>query len=78
LADFELYSAVTLIRAGDPSEGARHVVRTIQALPASFQQSAVIRQGAARALDLVPVAAARSPAVSQARELLSLPAASAR
>jgi hypothetical protein len=75
IADFALNTAVDLIRSGDPSEGARHVVRTVQALPAGYQQSALIRQNATRALELVPAAAASAPAVSEARELLSLPSA---
>jgi hypothetical protein len=75
LADFELTSAMALISAGDPSEGARHVVRTINALPPGYRHSAVVRQSAAHALGLVPVAAANVPAVAEARELLALPPA---
>jgi hypothetical protein len=73
LADFSLNNAVGLIRQGDPSEGARHVVRTVQALPAGYRQSALIRQAATRALELVPAGAAGVPAVAEARELLALP-----
>ena len=53
----------------------RHVVRTVEALPAAFRQSAVVRKGAASALGLVPAGAAGVPAVAEARELLALPAA---
>jgi hypothetical protein len=73
LADFSLNTAIGLIRAGDPSEGAAHVVRTVEALPAGYRQSALIRQNAARALELVPAGAAGVPAVAEARELLALP-----
>jgi hypothetical protein len=73
LADFALSTAAALIRSGDPAEGARHVVRTIEALPAGYRQSAVVRQSAASALGLVPAGAAGVPAVTEARELLALP-----
>jgi hypothetical protein len=73
VADFQLDTAIGLIRAGDPSEGASHVVRTVQALPAGYRQSALIRQNAARALELVPAGTAAIPAVAEARELLALP-----
>jgi hypothetical protein len=72
LADFELDTAAVLIRAGDPSEGARHVARTVEALPDGYRQSALIRQNAARALALVPAGAADVPAVAEVRELLAL------
>jgi hypothetical protein len=72
-ADIELDTAVGLIRSGDPSQGARHVVATVEALPDGYRHSALIRQNAARVLELVPASAARTPAVSDARELLALP-----
>jgi hypothetical protein len=74
-ADFELNTAVALIRSGDPSQGARHVVTTVEALPDGYRHSALIRQNAARVLELVPASAGRMPAVSDARELLALPSA---
>ena len=64
-----------LIQSGDSSEGARHVVRTVRALPEGYQQSAVVRGSAARALEMVPAGAASVPAVAEARELLALPPA---
>jgi hypothetical protein len=73
VADFQLDTAIGLIRAGDPSEGASHVVTTNQTLPAGYRQSSLIRQNAARALELVPAGAAGMPAVAEARELLALP-----
>jgi transcriptional regulator with XRE-family HTH domain len=77
LADFSLNAAVGLIRSGDPSEGARHVARTVEGLPVGYRQSTLIRQNAARALDLVPAGAAGLPAVAEAREVLALPAGAA-
>jgi hypothetical protein len=73
VADFALNTAVVLIQSGDPSEGARQVVRTVEALPAGYRQSALIRQNATRALTAVPAGAAGVPAVVEARELLALP-----
>jgi hypothetical protein len=70
---FEASRATCLIRSGDPSEGARHVVRTIQALPSGFRQATNVRIVAARALDAVPDGSTKAPAVTEARELLSLP-----
>jgi hypothetical protein len=72
-AAFELGRATGLILGKDPSEGARHVVRTIQELPPGYRESATIRWKAVRALDAVPVGAAGLPAVAEARELLALP-----
>jgi hypothetical protein len=72
VTSFEVTRAVSIIRGGDPSEGARHVVRAIQALPPGYRQSVTIRR-AALAIDAVPVNAANAPSVVQARELLALP-----
>jgi hypothetical protein len=72
-AAFELGRATSLILGADPSEGARHVVRTVNELPPGYRQSATIRWKAARALDAVPARAASVPAVAEARELLALP-----
>jgi hypothetical protein len=72
-ATFEIGRATYLIISGDPSEGARHVVRTVQALPPGYQQSALMRRKAARALDAVPAGIANVPTITEARELLSLP-----
>jgi hypothetical protein len=72
VTSFEVNRAISLIRGGDPSEGARHVARAVQALPAGYRQSATTRR-ASRALDAVPVGAASLPAVAEARELLALP-----
>jgi hypothetical protein len=72
VTSFEVNRAISLIRGGDPSEGARHVVHAVQSLPQGYQQSATIRRSS-RALDAVPASAANMPAVAEARELLSLP-----
>ncbi len=69
VSSFEVNRAICMIRAGDPSEGARHVVRAIQALPAGYRRSATMRRASA-ALDMIPVGADNVPAVVEARELL--------
>jgi transcriptional regulator with XRE-family HTH domain len=69
----ELHRAICLINSGDPSEGARHVVRTLTALPAPVRRDAIVRRTAALALDGIPDAAIRLPAVAEARALLALP-----
>jgi hypothetical protein len=71
---FEVTRGLSLIRGGDPSEGARHVVRAIQAMPAGFRASGATRR-AALALEAVPADAVDLPAVAEARELLALPTA---
>ena len=71
---FEVTRGLSLIRGGDPSEGARLVVRAVQAMPTGFRASGATRR-AALALEAVPADAANVPAVTEARELLSLPSA---
>jgi transcriptional regulator with XRE-family HTH domain len=72
VTSFEVNRAISLIRGGDPSEGARHIVRAVRALPQGYRQSATVRR-ASFALDAVPANAVNTPAVAEARELLSLP-----
>ncbi|BCJ65639.1 hypothetical protein [Polymorphospora rubra] len=72
-AQIELHRAVSMIVAGDPSEGARHTARTVSGLPPHVRDDALIRRTAALALDTIPAGAAKLPAVSQARDLLALP-----
>jgi transcriptional regulator with XRE-family HTH domain len=69
----ELHRAMCVIAAGDPGEGARHTVRTLQALPRDFRDNALIRRTAALSLGMVPERARTLPAVVEARELLALP-----
>jgi tetratricopeptide (TPR) repeat protein len=69
----ELYKSICIIRGGDPTEGARHAVRTFQALPSSYQNDAVVRRTATLMLKSVPDDAAGLSAISEARELLALP-----
>jgi hypothetical protein len=71
-AQVQMHRATCLIVAGDPSEGARHVVRTLDALPAAHRQDALVHRTAALALDVVPDAALSLPAVAEARERLAL------
>jgi hypothetical protein len=72
VTSFEVTRALSQIRAGDPAEGARHVVRTVEALPNGWRASGAMRR-ARQALDAVPAGAASLPAVAEARELLALP-----
>jgi transcriptional regulator with XRE-family HTH domain len=72
IASWEASRAICLIRGGDPSEGARHVARTLQGIPSGFRQASIVRYSAVRALSAVPVGAANMPTVIEARELLSL------
>jgi transcriptional regulator with XRE-family HTH domain len=72
-AQVQLHRAMCLIAAGDPSEGARHTVHTLQALPQHCRDNAVIRRTATFALGAVPEPARALPAVAEARELLALP-----
>jgi len=69
----ELHRAMCIVAAGDPSEGARHTVRTIQALPEGFRDNALVRRTAALSLGAVPERVRNLPAVAEARELISLP-----
>ncbi len=69
----ELQRAMCIVAAGDPSEGARHTVRTLQALPQGFRDNALVRRTAALSLGVVPERARALPAVAEARELLALP-----
>jgi transcriptional regulator with XRE-family HTH domain len=70
-AQVELHRATCLIVSGDPSEGARHAIRTIEAIPVEHRDDAVVHRTAALALDLVPAGARHLPAVVEARERLA-------
>jgi hypothetical protein len=69
---FEAKRAICLVQAGDPSEGARHLVRSFAALPSEFRQVAMVRWAAEGALDAVPASAANLSAVVEARELVRI------
>lgn len=68
----ELYRSICITRSGDPTEGARHVIRTVQSLPASRQNDALVRRTAALALKAMPASAANLSAVLEARGMLAL------
>ncbi|MEA2501087.1 MAG: hypothetical protein QOD01_1198, partial [Actinomycetota bacterium] len=72
-AQVQLHRAMCIVAAGDPSEGARHTVRTLQALPQHCRDNAVIRRTAVLVLGAVPERARALPAVAEARDLLALP-----
>jgi hypothetical protein len=73
-AQVELHRSTCLIVTGDPAEGARHAMRTLQVLPADCHRDVLVRHTAALALSKIPPRARRLPDVLQARELLALPA----
>jgi transcriptional regulator with XRE-family HTH domain len=73
-AQVELHRSTCLIVTGDPAEGARHAMRTLQALPTDCHRDVLVRHTAALALSKIPPRARRLPDVVQARELLALPA----
>jgi transcriptional regulator with XRE-family HTH domain len=73
-AQVELHRSTCLIVTGDLTEGARHAMRTLQALPADCHRDVLVRHTAELALSKVPPRARRLPDVIQARELLALPA----
>jgi transcriptional regulator with XRE-family HTH domain len=72
-AQVRLHRAMCVIAAGDPGEGARHAIHTLQALPRDFRDNALVRRTAALSLGMVPERARTLPAVVEARELLALP-----
>jgi transcriptional regulator with XRE-family HTH domain len=71
--EVELHRSACLIVAGDPGEGARHVVRILEALPDAHRRDVVVRGAAEIALSRVPGRARQMPDVVAARELLALP-----
>jgi tetratricopeptide (TPR) repeat protein len=72
-AQVQLHRSMCVIAAGDPSEGARHAIRTLQALPQHFRNDVLVRRTGVLALGVVPERARTLPAVAEARELLALP-----
>jgi tetratricopeptide (TPR) repeat protein len=72
-AQVQLHRAMCIVAAGDPSEGARHTVRTLKALPRHIRSNALVCRTAVLALGAVPERARTLPAVAEARELLALP-----
>jgi transcriptional regulator with XRE-family HTH domain len=72
-AQVELHRATCLIVSGDPSEGARHTIRTLEALPTEHRRNALLHRTATLALDRVPDSALHLPPVAEARGRLALP-----
>ncbi|MCW3045148.1 MAG: helix-turn-helix domain protein [Actinobacteria bacterium] len=72
-AQVQLHRAMCVVAAGDPSEGARYTVRTLQALPQHCRDNTVIHRTAVLVLGAIPERARTLPAVAEARELLALP-----
>src|SRR5439155_26071017 len=53
-AQLQLHRALCVVAAGDPSEGARHTIHTLETLPPHCRDNAVIRRTAALVLGVVP------------------------
>ncbi|MDL4775868.1 hypothetical protein [Actinomadura xylanilytica] len=70
-AQVELHRAGCLLRAGDAEEGARHVVRVFQEIPAELSGNVVVRRTAFTSLGLAPPADSGRTAVRDAHELLA-------
>lgn len=71
-AQVHLHRAACMIITGDPSEGVRHMIRTIEGLPANVSRDGLLRRSAALVLEALPDRAAKLPVVAQARELLAV------
>jgi hypothetical protein len=69
----ELHKSICIIRGGDPTEGVRHAIRTVQSLPPGRQNDAVIWRTATLMLNVIPESAANLSTVLEARDFLALP-----
>ncbi|TYB46276.1 helix-turn-helix transcriptional regulator [Actinomadura chibensis] len=67
----EMHRAGVLIRAGDTDEGARHVTRFLESLPAERRSDGLLQGSALTALKLATPAQATQPSIKQALELLA-------
>lgn len=67
----ELHRAGGLLRAGDADEGARHMVRVLQGLPAELKGDGLLRRTALASLGLARPADSGRTAVRDAYELLA-------
>ncbi|TDD14050.1 XRE family transcriptional regulator [Actinomadura sp. KC06] len=70
-AQVEMHRAGALIRAGDVDEGAHHMARVLESLPAEQRSDGLLRGSALTSLRLAAPAQARRPSIQQARELLA-------
>ncbi|MGH3567140.1 MAG: hypothetical protein ACRDRH_14135, partial [Pseudonocardia sp.] len=73
----QLHRALCIVISGDPSEGARHIMRTLEALPPNRRHDArhdgLVWHSASLVFDAIPAPARTLPDVRQARELFMLP-----
>lgn len=67
----EMHRAGTLIRAGDVDEGARHLARVLEDLPAEQRGDGLVRGSALASLRLAAPGNANRPALREARDLLA-------
>ncbi|WP_433467356.1 helix-turn-helix domain-containing protein [Spirillospora sp. CA-128828] len=67
----EMHRAGVLIRAGDVDEGARHMTRVLESLPAEQRCDGLVKGSALTSLRLAAPAQAGRPSIRQARDLLT-------
>lgn len=70
----EFHRAEALIRAGDATEGARHVTAVVTQMAAGWRADRMIAATAVAAVSAIPKAHREHPDVREARELLAIPA----
>lgn len=70
----EFHRAEALIRAGDITEGARHVTAVVTQMEAGWRADRMIAATAVTAVSAIPKAHREHPDVCEARELLAIPA----
>jgi hypothetical protein len=68
----EMHRAGALIRAGDVDEGADHMARILESLPAEQRGDGLLQGSALTSLRLAAPAQAGRPSIRQARELLAV------
>ncbi|TYK49523.1 helix-turn-helix domain-containing protein [Actinomadura decatromicini] len=69
-SQIEMHRAGALIRAGDVDEGARHMTRVLERLPAEWRGDRLVQGSAVTSLRLAGAGQAGRPSLQQARELL--------
>ncbi len=67
----EMHRAGVLMRAGDVDEGARHMVRVLERLPAEQRADGLLQQSAMTSLRLAPTEQTQRRTIREARELLA-------
>lgn len=70
-AQIQMHRAGALIRAGDVDEGARHMTRVLEGLPAGQRRDGLLRGSALTSLALAAPDQAARPMIQQAREVIT-------